>query len=105
MLAVFLSISNRVARRSWAEILDTDIIPVLRKQKGFQDELVFVAPNSADAVGISMWDSKQNAEAYARGAYGGVLKTLEPSVIATSDVKTYEVATSTFHTLADRAAV
>ena len=89
----------------FSQIVDTDIIPVLRKQKGFQDEIVFVAPGGADAVGISIWDSKENAEAYARGAYRGVLKTLEPAVIATSEVKTYEVTTSTFHTLADRAAV
>ena len=94
---------GRVA--DFSQIVDTDIIPVLRKQKGFQDEIVFVAPGGADAMGISIWDSRENAETYARGAYRGVLKALEPAVIATSDVRTYEVTTSTFHTIAARATV
>ena len=89
----------------FSQIVDTDIIPVLRKQKGFQDEIAFVAPGGAHAVGISIWDSRENAETYARGAHRGVLKTLEPAVIATSDVRTYEVTTSTFHTIAAPATV
>ena len=60
----------------FTRLLDTDVIPVLRKQKGFQDEIAFVAPGGADAVAISMWDLKENADTYARGAYPGVVKTL-----------------------------
>ena len=51
----------------FSQLVDKDIIPVLRKQKGFQDELTFVAPSGADAVGISVWDLKEDAETYARG--------------------------------------
>jgi hypothetical protein len=59
------------------QTLEKDVIPVLRKQKGFQDEITLVAPGGADAVGISVWDLKENAETYARSAYSGVLKALE----------------------------
>ena len=51
--------------------------PVLRKQKGFQDEITFVADGGKEAVGISLWDLKENAETYARGSYPGVLKAME----------------------------
>ena len=86
---------------AFTQLLDKDIIPVLRKQKGFQDEIAFVAPGGADAVGISMWDQKENAETYARGAYPGVLKALERVVEGTPQVQTYEVSNSTFHKIAD----
>ena len=87
----------------FTKTLEKDVIPVLRKQKGFQDEIAFVAPGGADAVGISLWDLKENAETYGRGAYPGVLKALEQVVEGTPQVKTYDVATSTFHKIAARA--
>ena len=88
---------------AFTQLLDKDIIPVLRKQKGFQDEIAFVAPGGADAVGISVWDLKENAETYARGAYSAVLKALEQVVEGTPRVQTYEVSNSTFHKIAARA--
>jgi hypothetical protein len=84
----------------FTKLLDKDVIPELRKQKGFQDEIALVAPGGADAVGISMWDLKENAETYARGAYPGVLKALEQVVEGTPQVQTYEVSNSTFHKIA-----
>ena len=87
----------------FTQTLEKDVIPVLRKQKGFQDEIAFVAPGGADAVGISVWDLKENAETYARGAYPGVLKALERVVEGTPQVQTYEVSNSTFHKIAARA--
>src|SRR5438046_2143485 len=71
---------------AFTQLLDKDIIPVLRKQKGFQDEIAFVTPGGTDAVGISVWDLKENAETYARGAYSAVLKALEQVVEGTPRV-------------------
>jgi len=87
----------------FTQLIDKDVIPVLRKQKGFQDELTFVAPGGADAVGISVWDLKEDAETYARGAYPGVLKTLAQVVEGAPQVQTYKVSNSTFHKIAGRA--
>lgn len=87
----------------FTQLIDKDIIPMLRKQKGFQDEIAFLAPGGADAVGISVWDLKDDAETYARGAYPGVLKALEQVVEGTPQVQTYEVCNSTFHKIAGRA--
>jgi quinol monooxygenase YgiN len=88
----------------FTKLLDKDIIPVLRKQRGFQDEIVFVSPGEIDAVCISVWDQKENAETYARAAYPGVLKALEQVLEGTVQVQTYEVSNSTFHKIAARAA-
>ena len=87
----------------FTRLLDQSVLPMLRKQKGFQDEISLVAAGGAEAVGISVWDLKEDAETYARSAYSGVLKALEPVVEGTPQVQTYEVSNSTFHKIAARA--
>jgi hypothetical protein len=87
----------------FTQVLDKDVLPVLRKQKGFQDEIALVAPGGEDAIGISLWDTKDNAETYARESYAGVLKTLQPTIQGDPRVQTYDVASSTFHKIAKHA--
>lgn len=78
-------------------IADSEIIPMLRKQKGFRDETTFIAPERSEAVANSFWDTKEDAEAYNRTAYPDVLKTLANVIDGTPTVKTFEFANSTFH--------
>ncbi len=80
--------------------LEKEIIPLLRKQKGFRDEITFVAPGGTQAFGISLWENVENAEAYNRGTYPEVTKILTRVVEGTPQVETYEVANSTFHKIA-----
>jgi len=82
---------------AFTQVLDKEIVPMLRKQTGFQDEIALVAPNGADAVAISVWDRKENADNYARTAYPGVLTALNAVLEGTPQVLTYEVLNSTFH--------
>ena len=77
--------------------LEKEVIPMLRKQKGFQDEITFVMPTGTEAFGVSLWDNKENAEAYNRGPYAEVTKMLAKLVEGTPRVDTYEVSNSTFH--------
>ena len=81
---------------------ETDVLPILRKQNGFKDEITFLAPDGADAVAISLWDRKENADAYSRDTYPAVLKRLANVVEGTPQVQTYEVANSTCHKIAAR---
>ena len=80
--------------------LNTEVIPLLRKQKGFQDEITFVGQGGTEAFGISLWDKAENAEAYNRGSYPEVAKILARVVEGTPQVETYEVSNSTFHKIA-----
>jgi len=77
--------------------LEKSVIPLLRKQKGFQDEITFLTTGGKDAFAISLWDRTEDAEAYSRGTYPEVTKLLATVVEGTPQVETYEVATSTFH--------
>jgi hypothetical protein len=88
----------------FTQLIEKETLPTLRKQKGFQDEITFVVPGGAEVLGISLWDKKENAEAYSRDAYPGVLKTLGKVVEGTPQVRTYEVCNSTFHKIAAQVA-
>jgi hypothetical protein len=97
------NVSIKLKSNSAAEFtrtLEKEIIPLLRKQKGFQDEISFVAPERNEAVAISFWDRKDNAEAYNREKYPEVLKALSKVVEGTPRVETFEVANSTSHKIA-----
>jgi hypothetical protein len=85
--------------------IEKDILPLLRKQKGFQDEITFFAPSGTEAFGISLWERAENAEAYNRSTYPEVTKFLSKVVNGTPLVETYEVANSTFHRIATATAV
>jgi len=94
------SVSIRLKPNSVAEFnrtIENEILPLLRKQKGFRDELTLVAPNGSEVVAISVWDQKENADAYSREAYPEVLKTLGRVVEGNPQVQTYEVSVSTLH--------
>ena len=101
------SVSLRLKPNNVAEFtrtLENEIIPLLRKQKGFQDEITLVASNGTEAVGVSLWDQKGSAEAYSRTTYPEVLTALAKVVEGTPQVQTYEVSNSTFHKIAARVA-
>ena len=59
-----------------AEKLQKDILPLLRKQKGFIEELFPIAPNQNEAVAISLWEKKEHAEKFNREVYPTVVKLL-----------------------------
>ncbi len=82
--------------------VEKEIIPLLRKQQGFRDEITFVPSDGKEAIAISLWERKENAEAYSRGAYPEVLKAMAKVVEGTPQVQTSEVSNSTWHKIAAR---
>ena len=84
----------------FTQTFEKDVLPLLRKQNGFRDEISFVAPDRAEAVAISLWDRKESADNYSRDIYPQVLKSLTKVLEGTPKVETYEVSNSTFHKIA-----
>jgi hypothetical protein len=70
---------------------------LLRKQKGFKDEITFAGPGGVDVTAISLWENKTDAEAYNNNTYPQVLKTMARFIEGTPKVQTSDVVTSTFH--------
>src|SRR6266436_6460033 len=84
----------------YTQTFENKILPLLRKQKGFKDEITFSNLGSLDAIAISLWESKANAEAYNTNTYPEVLRTLARMIDGTPKVQTFETVTSTFHNVA-----
>ena len=85
---------------AFTQSLEKEVIPMLRKQKGFQDEITFVVPDGTKVIAISLWDKEESATAYNSGDYPEVVKMLSKVVEGTPNVQNYEVANSTFHKIA-----
>src|SRR2546429_5770754 len=57
----------------FTQTLEKDVLPLLQKQHGFKDEISFVASDRSEAVAISLWDRKEDADNYNRDIYPQVL--------------------------------
>jgi hypothetical protein len=83
----------------YTRTFEKDILPLLRKQNGFKDEITFAGPGGIDVTAISLWENKTDAEAYNTNTYPQVLKTMARFIEGTPKVQTSDVVTSTFHKL------
>ena len=88
---------NSVAE--FTQTFQKEIIPLLRQQKGFKDEITFIVRGGRDAVGVSFWDKQEDADAYGRGTYPEVVKALGKVLDGTPHVQNLEVSNSTFHNI------
>jgi len=87
------------------EKLNKEVIPMLRKLKGFQDEITFVNQRGTEAFAISLWDRSESAEAYNRSIYPAVMNIVSNFVDGTPQVDTFDVTTSTFHKIVAAASI
>ena len=88
----------------YTRTFEKDILPLLRKQNGFRDEITFAGPGGVDVTAISLWENKNDAETYNTNTYPEVLKTMARFIEGTPKVQTSDVVTSTCHKIAVRAA-
>jgi len=86
-----------IKREELTQTFEKDILPLLQKQNGFADEITLVSPDGKDAIGISLWERKEDADMYSRETYPQVLKSLARVVEGTPQVRGYEVPVSTLH--------
>ena len=84
----------------FTRVFDKDILPLLRKQNGFKDEITFSGPGGIDVTAISLWDNKTSADNYNTNSYPEVLKAMARFIEGTPKVQTSDVVNSTFHKIA-----
>jgi hypothetical protein len=88
------------SQSKFTQKLEKVIIPLLRLQQGFKDEIALIVSGGRKAVAISLWDNKENAETYNRVKYQEVLKDMADVIEGTPQVETYEVSNSTWYKIA-----
>ena len=81
-----------------ANAIDEKAVPILKKQRGFVDEMVLVSDAEPDRiVGISFWNSKADAEQYHREAFPKIHDAVRHLLETDPLVRTFDVHTSTTH--------
>jgi hypothetical protein len=79
----------------YTRVFDKDVLPLLRKQNGFKDEITLAGPGGVDVTTISLWENKNDADTYNTNTYPTVLKTLARFIEGTPQVHTFDVVSST----------
>jgi len=79
------------------QTFEKEVMPIMRKQTGFRDEIALGGDSEPYVTAISLWDSKEQAETYNSNTYPTVLKTLDKFLDGTPQVRVSNVISSTSH--------
>ncbi|HVI09942.1 MAG TPA: antibiotic biosynthesis monooxygenase [Candidatus Binatia bacterium] len=80
-------------------VMETKILPWLRRQEGFLDLIVLSMHGSDEVAIISFWDHKSHAEAWAAANFADAVEALDKLLDGAPYVKTFDVVSSTLHEL------
>ena len=81
-----------------SKTIDDAVLPILRKQQGFMDEMVLVSDTEPDRVlALSFWKTRDDAERYQREQFKNVHDKVRHLLETVPNVRTFEVHTSTGH--------
>jgi hypothetical protein len=78
--------------QAFTHTYNRDVVPVLTRQQGFCDGIVYADSSILDVTAIDVWESEADANDYVEGKYFDVLRFLEqvldcePSVRSSGDV-------------------
>ncbi|HVR44655.1 MAG TPA: antibiotic biosynthesis monooxygenase [Thermoanaerobaculia bacterium] len=78
---------------------EKEVLPLLRKANGFRDQIT-LSRDKNEIVGISLWENREQLDAYVKDTDAQVVRILSPLFNGTPDVRTYEVTNSTNHKVA-----
>jgi heme-degrading monooxygenase HmoA len=92
-----LQIKENVAAE-FPQIFGREVLPLLRKQRGFRDELILVTPGKTEATAISLWENKETAEVYSKETYPEISQIIGKYVVGHPVVKNLEVEFATLPT-------
>ena len=81
----------------FTKALEATILPILRAQPGFRDEMLLVVPGGPEVLAISVWNTKEDADRYSRSAYPDVLNSVGQFIEGAPRVGSYLVTFSTAH--------
>jgi len=96
-------VSMRLKTESAAEFnrkMEGEIIPLLRKQKGFLDEMTLIPQSGREVYAYSFWENSADAETYEKNEFAQVTGMLAGVIEGALRIHTYMVANSTFHKMA-----
>jgi len=92
--------------RDLADTINEKAVPILKKQRGFVDEIVLMSHADPNRVlALSLWNKQEDAERYQREQYQKIHDTVRHLLETEPNIQTFDVHTSTTHRItADKAA-
>ena len=77
------------------------VLPILRNQNGFVDELTLVSTNDPNRVlAISFWKTREDAQQYHSQQFQNITSLIRSHLEGEPRVETFDVDTSTTHKIA-----
>lgn len=74
---------------------NNDILPILKKQDGFRDEMLLV--RETKGMGISLWNTREQIEKYQTTVYPEISKKLTPFLTGQPTIEVFELTSGTIH--------
>jgi heme-degrading monooxygenase HmoA len=106
MYARLVEITTKSGKaRELCNTIEEQVVPILTKQSGFVDETVLASdaePNRV--VGLSFWNTREDAERYHREQYPQIHETLKELLDTEPIIRTFDVQSSTTHSITARKA-
>jgi len=87
--------------RDLSTTINQKVVPLLRAQPGFVDEIVLISSSDPNRVlALSFWKTQQDAERYAQEHYPKVNDMIRHLIEGNPTLRTYQVDASTTHRIA-----
>lgn len=84
--------------KEFSTTLSEKVLPILKKQRGFIDEITLVSTSDPERVlALSFWQTEADAMRYNAEQYPSITDILKPVLETMPQVETFEVDTSTTH--------
>ncbi len=101
MFARTISIQLKVnEHKQFSELFHGKIVPSLRKQQGFRDVQLLVVPGAPEALAISFWNSREDADGFFSHIFPQLRENLSRFLERDLEMKNYLVAFSTSYKIA-----
>jgi len=75
-------------------VMENGVIPLLREQEGFLDQITLISAERVEAIVITLWDRKESEEAFNRTRNPEVISRLLEVIDRSPEVGLFEVVTS-----------
>lgn len=79
------------------QVLENDVIPILKNQKGFRDELSFFNRELKEGFAISFWDNEEDMIRYEREVYPEVRDKMAQTFEGLPETQNFEIGNSTWY--------
>lgn len=102
MFTRVVDVSSKTGKgKEVCSIIREQVMPILRNQNGFVDEITLVSNSDPDRiVALSFWRTKEDAQRYSSQQFQNVTNLIRQHLRSDPQVETYELESSTAHKIA-----